>query len=358
MTYVEGGKFMGFGHPMFQEGGINAPLAQAYIFGFMQSYERSFKLSEIRDLRGTISQDRLYAVAGTLGEAPNFVPMTVGIRGPAAMRPATYQYNLWDEDDYLPTLVTMCALEAYSASVDAAGRSTADMSYSINMTDGESIRHRFPVSGTGAIITAPVRNMLNDFFLLLENPYRPADIASVEIDVEIRPGLERDELLEVGVPYAEYMPGEVVEVKGRFERWRGGEYERTLSFRLPDRLDPALYVLHIADSASALSILDRNRPSRLRVVSFEDVVKMAREGHMSEDQLHVFLFEPQLGVDIKGRHFGKLPGSVQPVIEQSARSEQVTPTVGRLALHEQHVFPNMVRGSYTAVISVADYVAR
>jgi hypothetical protein len=73
VTYRQGNKLVAFGHPMFSDGEADIPMAKGYIFGYMQSYSRSFKLGEAREIIGTIRQDRQFAIGGVFGQAPDRV---------------------------------------------------------------------------------------------------------------------------------------------------------------------------------------------------------------------------------------------------------------------------------------------
>ena len=164
VTYRKGDKLIAFGHPMFFKGGTSAPMAQAYILGFMQSYERSFKMGDVRDVIGTIDQDRLFAIGGKLGRAPSRVPIAVTVTGTGSSRPRTYHFSCWKNREFLPTMSAAAAQEAYSASVAEGGDLTAKVTYAVTLGDGRVIRKNFFESARGDVISQPITSMLFDMF--------------------------------------------------------------------------------------------------------------------------------------------------------------------------------------------------
>jgi hypothetical protein len=71
LTWTDGKRFMGFGHPMLGIGETNLPVAPAEIITIVPSYLMPFKLSNPGPVRGAMIQDRLSAISGTFNaEAP------------------------------------------------------------------------------------------------------------------------------------------------------------------------------------------------------------------------------------------------------------------------------------------------
>ena len=206
---------------MFFKGGTSAPMAQAYILGFMQSYERSFKMGDVREVIGTIDQDRLFAIGGKLGSGPARVPITVQVGGPGCSRPRTYHFSCWKNRDFLPTMSAAAAQEAYSASVAEGGELTARIHYRFTLADGRVIEKNLFESDRGDIISQPVSALLFDMFMLEENPFLQADIRAIDMNVEVSPGVHQDMLVSAQLEHPSYRPGDRVSVIGRFRPWRG-----------------------------------------------------------------------------------------------------------------------------------------
>jgi len=71
LTWTDGTRFMGFGHPMLGIGEARFPVAPAEIITIIPSFLMPHKLSNTGPIRGAMTQDRLSAISGSFaGEAP------------------------------------------------------------------------------------------------------------------------------------------------------------------------------------------------------------------------------------------------------------------------------------------------
>ncbi|MCS7009709.1 MAG: hypothetical protein NZL93_07210, partial [Chthoniobacterales bacterium] len=77
LTWREGDRILGFGHPMFAFGETEFPMANAEIISTIPSYFRPYKLSNIGPPLGIILQDRLSAIAGLIGPSPQLATYTI-----------------------------------------------------------------------------------------------------------------------------------------------------------------------------------------------------------------------------------------------------------------------------------------
>lgn len=356
VTYRKGNKLIAFGHPMFFKGGTSAPMAQAYILGFMQSYERSFKLGDVRDVVGTIDQDRLFAIGGKLGESPSRVPITVQVRGSGCSRPRTYHFSCWKNREYVPTMSASAAQEAYSASVAEGGDLTAKVAYDVKLADGRLIHKEFFESDRGSVISQPISAMLFDMFLLEENPFHEADIKSIEMTVDVTPGVHQDQLVSTRLEHATCRPGDRVNVVGRFRPWHGEEYERSFGMDLPRDLAPGNYVLHLTDSQGAMRVERANHPCCYAPRDFDGVVGLIQNSDISDDELRLYLFEPATDLNINGFAMDRLPVSMGAMMQTTAPPQTQYQSVGReLACQVQHAGV-LVIGSQSLVLQVSNHI--
>ena len=76
VTWTDGKRFLAFGHPMFGEGEAELPVATAWISTTLPSPMNAFKISRLGKRVGTMTQDRLPAIAGQIGPLPERFPPT------------------------------------------------------------------------------------------------------------------------------------------------------------------------------------------------------------------------------------------------------------------------------------------
>lgn len=355
VTYRSGDKLIAFGHPMFFQGGVAVPMAHAYIYGFMESYQRSFKMGDVREEIGTIDQDRQFAIGGKLGPAPPRVPISVQIKGTAASRPRPFHFSCWKYKDYLPMMTAIATQEAFTSSVAEGGELTAEINYRITLADGRVIQKQFHESSNDSLIDPPVMSLLFDMFLLVDNPYREADIQSVDVVIDVKPGYREAELIAARAEHNAFLAGDQVRVVGRFRPWHGEEFDRTFSLDLPKDLRPGSYVVHLADSRSATRIEKTHRPELFAPRDFDGLVQMAQQANHADDQLALYLFEPALDLNLNGYGMGSLPGTTAALIQNTAPANLQQQTVGRLLACQEQKTGETVSGSQSFVIQVVDH---
>ena len=77
ISYVDGNRIYGFGHPMFGVGAVELPIIEAVVLGPISNLSAPFKFATLNPtVRGTLTEDRLPAVRGVLGEGPELIPVT------------------------------------------------------------------------------------------------------------------------------------------------------------------------------------------------------------------------------------------------------------------------------------------
>ena len=71
ISYVSGSRVYGFGHPMNAVGPVQLPIIEAKVLGEVSSLFAPFMFATLNPtIRGTLTEDRLPAVRGVLGESP------------------------------------------------------------------------------------------------------------------------------------------------------------------------------------------------------------------------------------------------------------------------------------------------
>lgn len=356
VTWCEGDKLIAFGHPMFFAGATRVPMAKSYIFGFMQSYSRSFKMGEVRETVGTIVQDRQYAIGGVIGPVPAQTAISVRVDGPAVSRPRTYHFSAWRDAEYLPLMTVTAFEDSYLASVSESGRVRTDTDYRVKLSDGRLITKRFTTSSKYFPLVPPGNSLLFDLYMLLNNPYEEAAIEAIDVHIIARPGFREDVLVSMLTDHSVYKAGDAVRLTATFQAWREEEYQKAFSIDLPEDLRPGAYVIHLADAQGMEQIERRNRPGLYRPRGYEDIVRLVRGVGHSADELGLYLVQPEVGVDIEGQVLGGLPTSIQPVMQATASPRVRSSAVGRILSVRTEKAAAPVYGSSSVAIRIAEMI--
>src|SRR5204863_7030917 len=79
VSRVDGDRVTAFGHPMLSLGDVALPMCAAEILTILPSQMSSVKMANTGAVIGTITQDRLSAVSGTLGAGPEMTDVEVQV---------------------------------------------------------------------------------------------------------------------------------------------------------------------------------------------------------------------------------------------------------------------------------------
>ena len=76
ISYIEGDRIYGFGHPMANTGAAELPIIEGQVLAEISSFQAPFKLLTLNPtVRGTLTEDYLPGVRGQLGEGPELIPI-------------------------------------------------------------------------------------------------------------------------------------------------------------------------------------------------------------------------------------------------------------------------------------------
>lgn len=361
VTYRQGDRILAFGHPAFSSGASDMPMAHAYIFDYMESYQWSFKLGETREIIGTIDQDRHFGIGGRIGPAPPRVPMVVNVSGEATFRPRAYHYSIWEDDIFLPQMAALLALpESYAASVASSGEQTVQCRYRIRLAGGRTIDktlHNSSPRSSGATFLFSL-SMLRDMFLLTDNPFGKVDFDSIEVDYSVQPGYGSETLRQVSPRYRSLKAGDTLELEMIWQPYRGLQYERTVRLEIPEDLAPGPYVVHVADSRVAQRIDQRHEPARFRPQNLSQTIDLAQRLDYPSNRLKVYLFRPSVDVALRSDSMQGLPPSIGGLIAATAPRDLQSPVTGALIATKEldFVFPVTARASFP--IEIVKYLAK
>lgn len=118
VSNVDGANITAFGHPMLSLGDVALPMCAAEIVTILPSNMQSVKVANTGAVIGTITQDRLSAVSGTLGEGPAMTEVEVIVssrNGPSK----TLQFSVARQEQLTPVLVATGVTQAILGSNDA-----------------------------------------------------------------------------------------------------------------------------------------------------------------------------------------------------------------------------------------------
>lgn len=118
VSRLDGDRVTAFGHPMLSLGEVALPMCATEIITILPSSMSSVKIANTGAVIGTISQDRLSAVSGTLGPGPAMTQVEVTV-APINSAPRTLRFSVARQQQLTPMIVAAGVTQAIMGANDA-----------------------------------------------------------------------------------------------------------------------------------------------------------------------------------------------------------------------------------------------
>ena len=316
ITWKDGNKLLGFGHPFLQEGAVAIPMAGAEVLTVIQSVSRSFKLSNVGKVKGTIYQDRLTAIAGEIGMETPRTELTIRIQ-PQDTQAYTLHSNVAHHTRLTPNLVAMALAEALSNSMNTEAEQSFEIQSTLHIPEYEPLIYKDSGAGTSAIFKAAF-GLRSAFSQIINNPYKTPRIPKVEIDIKIRNKEEYSVLKKISLRSTNRpRGGQIAKLGLEMAHHKKPNELRILEVPIPEGYSGDRLVLWIGDAQSADDI---DLPSSGDITSLDDIITRLRY-RRDNSQLHIKFLKATRGLNLNGALIPELPPSVYELYSSDTRGE-------------------------------------
>ncbi|MBE3578028.1 MAG: hypothetical protein IMX00_10120 [Limnochordales bacterium] len=250
ITWVEGDKLVGFGHPFLNKGVTRFFLGPAYVVGTVPSLAMPFRIGYPLEAVGTLGQDRSTGVAGRVGVLPPTLKVEVKVREKGKSPLTTRAEIVWDEE-LTGSLVAPVLLQAVDRALDRIGSGMATMKLQAKV-DGISstiVRTNLYVSRVD-IAAAAVQEAVELVELVARNQFRSARVSQLNLDVEVTPELRSATIESVRAPSVPVRPKQKIELQVVLRPFRGEPETRVLVLTLPEDLAPGPLTITVRGGSS------------------------------------------------------------------------------------------------------------
>jgi len=243
VTEVRGNEVWAFGHPFLGGGGFRLPMARANVVTVLPSQASSFKFFTVGETIGSFVNDRSRGIWGKLGEAAPMVPVTVTIDG------RQFDFRTIRHPNLTPFLIAYLAQSSQAARGRLFGDQTIGIRIELNYSGHEGVVYReLLASGDAPSQAASIAAGLVAY--LETSVFEVPELEAVSIDLETEERLRGAELVDVIPRRRVVHPGELLPVRLRFRPYRGEEFIRELTIRVPPGIPEGRLDLVVADGAS------------------------------------------------------------------------------------------------------------
>jgi hypothetical protein len=327
VTWRDGDRLLAFGHPFLGSGRVELPIAPARVIWTIPSMLGSFKLSSFGRPAGTLTQDRLTAIEGRLGEPPEGLPVRLDVDRQGAPR-IERRFVLARSRELTPTLAIMAVQGAVRDALGAEGDEALVMDGELLLADGS----RLPVEGFGAgegqgmlaaDPSAPLAiRVASVLGALMQAPVPVPEVERLELRVRSIPRAGAWSVTRAMVDRTVARPGEEVRVTADLVGPRGMRRSESLRVQVPADALPGEYELLVGSELSVRGKLGSLAEARRRTARTTGEYLQAVREEASERRLVARLVLPAEGLVRHGREYPALPGSAHQLLRaQPPRGE-------------------------------------
>jgi hypothetical protein len=321
VTDIEEGRVYAFGHPFYNLGPTAFPMTRAYVHTLLPSLMSSSKLATLGGTIGSFQQDRATAIAGTLGDGPSTLPITIGLDTDRGLK-RTFEFRIVRDQLFTPVLAYVAilnTLKSYEREFGAAtfsvkGRALVRKHGELSFEDvftGES-----PSTGAASYVAGPLT-------FLLKNDFEPVEIEKLDIHIASSEEPRTATIERVWLDTTTVRPGRSVPLKVLIRSYRGDEVTRDIPIAIPSNVTGPLTVM-VADGSSLAQMEQRQAGLPQQAHGVAQIVRAFNEARKN-NRLYVRLLSSDAGAVVSGESLSSLPPSVMAVLEGDSNGGQFVP---------------------------------
>jgi hypothetical protein len=319
VTFRDGDRIYGFGHPFLSLGSADMPMTEASVVTVVPNVNNSFKLAVPGQMVGSISQDRATGIFGKLGVAPKMIPLKITLHT-SRDRTETYSYEIANDPFLTPLLLNITLFNTITSSERAIGDSTISIKGEIKVKGHEaiSVERRFSAANSAmmaaASVAAPVGSLLTSGFDNVEINGVTLDVSSM--DTKYTATLDR-----ISLDRTEVHCGEKVEIQAYVRTESGKQFVQRIPIQIPADLPPGQLLVFVGDGGA----LQEGSPAKVFVPRDLGQLVTTINKVKKSDRLYVKLFRTTPGAVIGTNELPNLPPSVVATLNSERTSGGYTP---------------------------------
>src|SRR5438270_12058032 len=282
VTYNDGKKVLAFGHPMFNLGPVDMPMAKEEIVTTLASSYQPTKMGNASEVVGALRQDRHSAIAGELGETAQMIPVTMHVRSfdtsNAIHKSKDFHFNVFVNQKWTPYLMMATLFNSLSNLNDFSEEAT----YRLHGEMQVEGQHRIDISTMQAPAEAQIPTPMllagwwgDKFNRLFVNSNKLPKLNAVNLTVDLLPERRIAQVESAWIADNKVSAGTEVPVKVFLRPYRGDRIERTVSVKIPAGLARGEHKILFSD-AETLSRFQNIASSLNRIEDIPQTVAMLK----------------------------------------------------------------------------------
>lgn len=358
VTYNDGKRILAFGHPMFNLGPVDMPIAKDEIITTLASSYQPTKMGNATEVVGALRQDRHSAIEGELGATAQMIPVTMRVRSynrdNTIHSSRDFHFSVFVDQKWTPYLMMATLFNSLSQLNDFSDEATFRLHGELQVKGQHPIKLTTMQAPAGTPVPTPMLLAgwwADKFNRLFVNSDKLPKLDAVNVSVDLLPERRIAQIESAWLADNKVRPGTEIPVKVFLQPYHGERMERTISLKIPAGLSRGEHRILFSD-AETLSRFQNIASSLNRIEDIPQTVAMLNE-ERSNNRLYVSLIDSQPTVYSDEKILPSLPASVLNVMQSGRATNHEFVSAPESAHEETSVpFDVVVTGSYSLKIFV------
>ncbi len=342
VTLVDGERVHAFGHSFYNLGPTQFPMSRAYVHTLLPSLLSSLKITGVGDVVGVFEQDRATAIAGTLGQGPRLIPITLRLESADRSSDQTFNFEIVNDQFFTPVLTYMSILSTLTSYARQFGTATFTVQGTAKLKDHENLAFEDIFTGNSASVEAATY-VAAPITFVMGNDFTPVELEEIALTITSTEQPRTATLERVWLDEARPRAGQTVTLKMLTRSYRGEVELQTIPIRIPANATGTLSVL-VADGGALAQWEQREVRRPLQPQSVDQMIRVLNDAGKN-NRLYVRLLRPDAGAVVNGEMLSSLPPSVLAVFEADRNGGSFIPLRSATIGEWQVATEDAVRGS-------------
>jgi len=358
VTYNDGKRILAFGHPFYNLGPIDMPMAKSEILMVFSSTYQPTKFGSATEVVGALKQDRYTGIMGELGAEAPTVPVHVHVRslgpGGVVLGQKDLNFNVFVHQKWTPLLMNMTLANSLQQMNEFADEVTYRISGDVQLAGSEKLHVSTVQTGNDAMAPVPLTLGAwwgDKFTRLFQNMVTTPDLKQVDCTVDLLPDRRIMSVDTAWTPSAEVAAGDEIPVKVFLRPYRGERIEQNVTVKIPADLPKGEHRILLSDAVT-LNRLQSAALSSNRYLNLPETVSLLNQ-ERGNNRLYVSVVQRRATYYSEDKTLPALPLSVLNVLQGQRSSGRALTGIAESAEEEFSLpFDQMVTGSFSLPITV------
>jgi hypothetical protein len=358
VTYNDGKHILACGHPIFNLGPVDMPMAKSEVLMTLASQFQPNKFGNATEIVGALRQDRHSAIMGELGATAAMVPVTVKVRSfgdnNLVRKERDLHFSVFVQQKWTPYLMMLTLFNSISGLNDFAEETTYRLSGKVELDGQPGFSIATMLASSEAPAPAPIQlagwwgDKFNRLFL---NPVHMPKLKSVDATIDILPERRVATIENAWIPSSEVDAGSEVPVRVFLRPYRGERLERDFTLKIPPGLAKGEHRILLSD-ADTLNRMQSLAGMADRFMDIPQTVSLINQ-ERSNNKLYISLVEPRPTVFYEDKTLPSLPASVVNVMQTGRTASKHLVSSAESAVEQGSIpFDLLIDGSYSLRVTV------